>query len=304
MELDQITDTDLALELERDPKKKAPNTQRSYLHHLIQFKRYCNGRPLSHKLVLEYLAELQRRNLSVASINQFLAAIRWWARKKQQYEETVLTEAERVASIPDLLNNAKQKVGRHVPEAEIDALLKVCATDHTAAGIRDFGLIELGFAFGLRRGELASLTLENFKVTDQEAGLLTIQGKGGKKRVVEVYKNTYAALSDWLGIRGQDPGLMFYEIRRGGHIQIGKGLTTEGLATILTKRCQQAGIDRITWHDFRRTFVDDLLDAGVDMFTIQKILGHESPETTSRYDRRLGSDETRKRAIRRRSGRE
>ena len=59
------------------------------------------------------------------------------------------------------------------------------------------------------------------------------------------------------------------------------------MAKILGRRRRQAGLeDAITWHDFRRTFAGNLLDAGVDLVTVQKLLGHSSPTTTSNYDRR------------------
>lgn len=300
----------ITLELERDPRLKSHNTRRGYLNDLTQFERWRNGRPLSRLLVQEYAADLQHQDRAATGINRALAAIRWWARKvgdlafedpsfDRSQREEVVTQAARVASIPDVQGKTLARVGRHVAYGEIDALLRVCANDHTAAGIRDSAIVALGAATGMRRAELAGLKLANFEIVDQEAGegVVTIRGKGDKARTVDVCNGAYAALGDWLAIRGQDPGPLFYAIRRGGHIQIGEGLTTEALAQMLAKRCQQAGIaKRTTWHDFRRTLAGDLLDGGNDVVTVQKILGHSSPVTTSRYDRR--PEETRRRALR------
>jgi site-specific recombinase XerD len=296
-------------ELERDPRLKSGNTRRGYLNDLRQFEQWRAGRPLSRMLVQEYAAWLQHQDRAASGINRALAAIRWWSRKvgdlafedpsmgRSQREE-VVTQAARVASIPDV-KGSRPQVGRHVPYGELDALLRACANDHTAAGVRDGAIIAMGAATGMRRFELAGMALADFQVRDQATGegVLTIRGKGDKARAVDLCNGAYAVLADWLAIRGHDPGPLFYAVRRGGHVQRGQGLTTEALAQLLEKRRQQAGIaKRLTWHDLRRTLAGDLLDAGSDVVTVQKILGHSSPVTTASYDRR--PEETRRRALR------
>lgn len=84
---------------------------------------------------------------------------------------------------------------------------------------------------------------------------------------------------------------------KSGAIRAGRGLTPEAMAQMLDKRALQAGLDKpITWHDFRRTFAGNLLEAGHDLVTVQRLMGHATPVTTSLYDRR--DEASRRRAVR------
>ncbi len=63
-------------------------------------------------------------------------------------------------------------------------------------------------------------------------------------------------------------------------------MTDQAVLDILRQRGSEAQIPSFSPHDFRRTFISNLLDRGADISTVQKLAGHASPVTTARYDRR------------------
>ena len=84
-------------------------------------------------------------------------------------------------------------------------------------------------------------------------------------------------LQAWLEHRGEAPGALFCPVRQAGEIPITR-MRGESLASFLRRRQEQAGIEPFSPHDLRRSTVTHLLDAGVDVFTVQKLTGHEASQ--------------------------
>ncbi|MAU01383.1 MAG: integrase [Anaerolineaceae bacterium] len=186
----------------------------------------------------------------------------------EEYQKAASVESVRGETLPS---------GRSLAAGELVGLLYVCPP--TPLGIRDAAIISLLYGCGLRRAELVALDFTHYIKEENE---LHVRGKGNKQRAVPV-GNAALALADWLAIRGAEGGPLFWGL---GNRNRNDRLTDQAIYNMLRKRAKEAGVKNLSPHDFRRTFVGDLLDAGADIVTVQKMAGHASPTTTSRYDRR------------------
>jgi integrase len=171
---------------------------------------------------------------------------------------------------------------RALGDGEVASLIRVYANHPTAAGARDGAIMGLPRGTGLRRAELAALDLTDY---EPESGAVTIRsGKGNKDRIVYAPSGSRALLSDWLSVRGSASGPLFYRVSRGGLLL--ERLAPQAVTIILQRRAEAAEVQPCTPHDLRRTYISELLDAGADIATVRLLAGHESVDTTARYDRR------------------
>ena len=226
--------------------------------------------------------------LSAAMVNQTL-----WAVKGVMgacfdlglIDGDTLLRIQRVKGVKkDRGGGEDEKPGRYITQGERERIIAACQ-DGTDAGARDEAVLILLCACGLRRGELPLLTLESIKADRDGMMTLEVWGKGRKRRTVYL-NGGHDVILNWLDIRGREPGPMFWQGRRGGHLVKGKGLGQHSIYGILRKRADLAGVENIATHDLRRSWVSDLLGVGVDMSTVAKLAGHISVLTTAAYDRR------------------
>ncbi len=221
-------------------------------------------------------AELQER-YSYATVNKMLSALRGVLKAAWNLGQVTAEDYHRAASVENVKGETIP-AGRSIPVGELTALLNTCGQDVT--GIRDAAVISILYSCGLRRAELVNLTLADY---DRVESKLRVKGKRNKERLVPVVNGAANALGDWLAVRGDESGPLFFGA---GNRNRGRKLTTQAVYKMLRTRAEQAGISELSPHDFRRTFVGDLLDAGADIVTVQKLAGHANVETTARYDRR------------------
>jgi site-specific recombinase XerD len=220
---------------------------------------------------------------SPAAVNATLSAVRGVLRCAWKMRLIDAETYHRIASVEGI-KGERELSGRALSEGEISAMLRAC--EATPAGVRDCALLAISYAAGLRRAELAALDLANILADDGQQIDIQIIGKGNKQRTVYLDNGAADALRDWLSVRGDAPGALFWSGRRGGHLAKGQRLTAQSIYSIIQRRADQADCKEATPHDMRRTCATHLLDNGIDPLTVAKILGHASVNTTMRYDRR------------------
>lgn len=162
--------------------------------------------------------------------------------------------------------------------------MEECLQDPSPVGRRDAAILACGYPGGMRRTEIAYLLRENL-TDDGETVTIKIIGKGRKERVVYLDNGGADALRDWLTVRGNDPGWLFWASRRGGHVVPAHGMSPQSVYEMVKKRAAGAGVRDLGPHDLRRTTASDMLDIA-DAVTVAGYLGHASTNTTAKYDRR------------------
>jgi site-specific recombinase XerD len=128
---------------------------------------------------------------------------------------------------------------------------------------------------GARAQELCNTTIED---TDLNTGAVMIRyGKGGKTRMVFLGRKTRRALRSYLRLRHDQSHALFVSTN-------GDRLTYNGLRLLLDRRAKLAKLDnKPTLHDFRRAFALNMLRNGVDIFALQRLMGHSDLQIMRRY---------------------
>lgn len=228
---------------------------------------------------------------AATTANKMLSALRGVLKTALRLELIDVRDYTRAVDIANIKATVELR-GRLLAKEEIEALLKVCFDDPTASGYRDAALITILRGAGIRREEAVNLNISDF---DPKTGALEIwESKGKKDRTVYVPESGIPVVEDWLAVRGLEDGPLLCHINKGGRIVL-RRLTPQAVKCILDKRANEwrtgqleEGIELkpFSSHDFRRTFVSELLESGVDMSTVKNLAGHSDIATTARYDRR------------------
>ena len=240
----------------------------------------CNWAKLRYQHAAAIRSKLNE-GYKPATVNKMLSALRGVLKQAyllkqisaENYQRAIMVKSVEGSTLP---------AGRELSAGEIAALMQTCENDLTPAGARDAAIIALMYACGLRREEVTALDVSDY---EPQTGKLVVRGKRKKERTSYLLNGAGRAIADWLEIRGDSSGALFFPVNKGAKIQY-RRMTNQAIYNTLQKRADEAGVKEFSPHDLRRTFVSDLLDAGADIAIVSKMAGHASVQTTARYDRR------------------
>ena len=231
-----------------------------------RFRAFFGERTLGEitpKLIVEYKSRRYATGVKPASINRELTCLRKaFSLAKREWEWCRDNPVSRVS-----LEKGATKRDRWLMEDEEARLLDACPL-----WLRE--LVVFALHSGMRLGEILSLTWNGVDLFRKTATVF--ESKNGERRTVPLNQTVMALLTEKAKVRHIKTALVFPSLA-------GTRLDPNHLRRALRPAMAKAGIVDCHFHDLRHTFATRLVQAGVDLYKVQRLLGHKSPLMTQRY---------------------
>jgi integrase len=274
-----IRETVKALVLDSLTSEHSRRAYGTALHDFFSWYESSGQTILNKSAVQQYRRELEQRGRSTSTINLRLSAVRKLA---AEAADNGLLDSEMAAGISRVRGKRGQRVrtGNWLTLDQAERLLER-PDANTNKGKRDRVVIALLLGCGLRRAELAQVTLEQIQQREGRWVLVDLKGKGGRVRAVPMPSWAKPLVDLWVQAAGIASGRVLRQVNKSDRVG-GVSLSTQSVFRIV----QGYGIDlkvRIAPHDLRRTFAHLAHRGRAPIEQVQLSLGHASLTTTERY---------------------
>jgi integrase/recombinase XerD len=270
------------LEYMRFERDASPNTLKAYENDLRSWRGFCadTGRklyPADKASISRYMTRLESGGMSPGTRNRHAATLASFA-KFLMYDGRIASgETFPLPKRPRILPQV-------MTEGEIDRLIEDGGDEENAISVRDRAMIEMAYGCGMRASELVSVKMSDI---DETEGVIYVKGKGGKERIVPYVGSLKDSVRKYLAfarpklcgnIAADSRDFLFLS-------KNGRRMSRQELWNILRKRGTRAGISRTRLHPhvLRHSFATHLQRRGMDLRTLQELLGHSSISTTEKY---------------------
>lgn len=224
-----------------------------------------------------WLAKLSEQGASRSTLSRKTAAVRNFCRWAIDHDVLAHDPSASLASA---------RVDQRLPQVltlNDAATLMDYARAHARSGdatdLRNWAILELIYASGMRISELVGLNLTSIDYSGHTGRVL---GKGNKERVVPLTDLALEAVQTWTvsgrpQLSNSDSGNALFI---GDH---GKRIDVRVVRSMFHREATRAGVPDLAPHALRHTMATHLLEGGADLRSVQEILGHSSLQTTQRY---------------------
>ena len=256
----------------------SPTTVVNYLADLRAFTRWFaerHGEGVSLTLLTSEDVRAYRRYLldeekrAPSTINRRLQAVRKFcsfAVKVGLMEDNPAAEVR--------LREVRPTAPRSLGPDEVERLLEAVRGKRPSLVKRDYAIIRLLLATGIKVGELVDLRLSDIRL-GEDGGELTV---GSDRRCIPLDAATCAALRDYLRVRPASPG--------DGNLflsQEGRPISRRTVQRLVSAYAAEAGLKGVSPRVLRHTCAKSMLEETGDLATVARLLGHRSLKTTARY---------------------
>ena len=270
--------------------RKSYTTVGVYINNILHFARFVTDDALTEDFyknitpsdVENYMISLETRKTAkgIKRTGDDILQARWsslntffdWCLKRGYIDKNPMG----VVSRPK--NNTEHKV-TYLTKVEINRLFKaIDKNPNETLSKRDRTIISLALATALRVSALVNINVDDI---DFENNIIKVIEKRQKVREIQIGDNIKNLLKDWVEFRADvykdiDSPALFFSKNYGR-------ISVDGVADMLERYCNEAGIKRITPHKLRASAACALAKAGVPVKAIAKQLGHNQIATTMKY---------------------
>ncbi len=252
-------------------KGASEHTIRGYRLDLNSFLEFAGTEGVTKRTVRRYLSYLHEKKASTRTILRRLSALRSFYRhamREKWVEENPLEEIDspkKEKKLPISINYAQ--VQHLFEQPDISSCL----------GLRDRAIMELFYSSGLRLSEVTGLNRRDFDVKNL---ILNVFGKGKKQRQAPITQTA----ADWILRYLNHPERDEKDLEAIFLNKRGTRLTPRSVDRNFAAYLRASGLsERVTPHTIRHTIATHWLENGMDLKTIQMLLGHTSLATTTIY---------------------
>jgi integrase/recombinase XerC len=301
---------------DRQTRKPSAHTMKAYRQDFVAIATLVAGGDASRLSVADITKDSMRAAFAAYARDHEAASIRrCWSTWNVLC--TFLYTGEVLAANPmQLVGRPKlaKPLPKALPRTAVEALLDTVAHDHGSRrqidwAERDLAIILTALLAGLRAEELRQADVGDIRTTDDGAAVIHVKGKGGKDRSVPIEAELLTVIGTYLDSRairfpyatkrkgdGVGSALSRWPARTPLFVgRNGERITRGTLQSRIKRAFKRAGPDAqpvpgALVHGLRHTYATELANSDVSVYTLMKLLGHESMTTSQRYVAAAGTE--------------